>query len=301
MIDYSNVHLCVQRFHADNDVHANIHKQIIASDYSMAIFLRSALWNPNDTITISFLPMDPSMAPEWYPLSIPEKVLTSQQMNLEHQARAAPSLVDAIKLVVNEAVVPAVPKLHLKFVDQGGMVRVRLQKGGGSSSLVGKACLTAPSNEYTITFGWMDPGTIIHEFGHALGLLHEHQSPFGGIQWNRPAVYAWAQQTQGWDKETTDTNILDTYPSNEITGSIFDPKSVMLYFFPASLTLNNQGTTQNLRYSETDLKYLASTYDSTYNPNLLTGEKVAALFARPTTWVIVAAAIIMVIILIYVL
>ena len=30
---------------------------------------------------------------------------------------------------------------------------------------------------------------MLHEFGHALGLIHEHQSPFpGGFEWNREAV-----------------------------------------------------------------------------------------------------------------
>jgi hypothetical protein len=29
---------------------------------------------------------------------------------------------------------------------------------------------------------------VLHEFGHALGLVHEHQHPAGGIQWNRPQV-----------------------------------------------------------------------------------------------------------------
>lgn len=28
--------------------------------------------------------------------------------------------------------------------------------------------------------------TILHEFGHALGLLHEHKSPLSRIQWNKP-------------------------------------------------------------------------------------------------------------------
>jgi hypothetical protein len=102
----------------------------------------------------------------------------------------------------------------------------------------------------------------MHEFSHALGMLHEHQNPRGGIQWNKPLVYEWAQQTQGWDHETTDTNILDSYSENQITGSIFDPMSVMLYFFPPELTLNNQGTSQNFRYSDTDKAWLNAQYPS---------------------------------------
>ena len=30
---------------------------------------------------------------------------------------------------------------------------------------------------------------MLHEFGHSLGLIHEHQSPFpGGFEWDRENV-----------------------------------------------------------------------------------------------------------------
>lgn len=261
-MDLRNLHICVQRFHHD----PVSHKQIHTNTYSMAIFLKNSLWNEGDTINISFLPMMEDEKPEWYQLKDVAKALPPNELDIEKRARSAPSYADAVKLVVNEKVQPAVPKLNLKFVDSDGDVRVRFSKLGGSSSLIGTACKTAPPGEYTITFGWMDVGTIIHEFSHALGMLHEHQNPAGGIQWNEDAVYEWASETQGWDKETTYSNILSVYASNEITGSVFDSKSVMLYFFPAELTLNGQGTSQNLRYSDTDLQWLANTYHSTYVP-----------------------------------
>jgi len=35
-----------------------------------------------------------------------------------------------------------------------------------------------------MNLGFLDGGTAAHEFGHAIGLAHEHQNPAGGIQWN---------------------------------------------------------------------------------------------------------------------
>jgi hypothetical protein len=202
-------------------------------------------------------------------------------MDMERRVRAAPSYQDAVKMIVTELVQPAVPKLNLQFVDSGGIARVRFMKYGGSSSLIGTACKNVPEDEHTITFGWMDVGTIVHEFSHLLGMLHEHQNPSGGIQWNTEAVYEWAASTQHWDKETTDINILDSYPTNQITGSTFDPLSVMLYFFPPQLTLNNLQVGQNLRYSETDLKYLAKVYKSIYDPKLYKPTKGPLFSSQP--------------------
>ena len=40
-----------------------------------------------------------------------------------------------------------------------------------------------------MNLGFVDRPTVLHEFGHALGLIHEHQSPFkGGFEWDREEV-----------------------------------------------------------------------------------------------------------------
>ena len=55
-------------------------------------------------------------------------------------------------------------------------------------------------------------------------------------------------------------DILNKYAINQINGSKFDPLSIMLYFFPANLTTNNEGTSQNLRLSGDDALWLNKTY-----------------------------------------
>ena len=40
-----------------------------------------------------------------------------------------------------------------------------------------------------MNLGFVDRSTVLHEFGHSLGLIHEHQSPFpGGFEWDRENV-----------------------------------------------------------------------------------------------------------------
>ena len=116
-------------------------------------------------------------------------------------------------------------------------------------------------NVATMNFGWFDVATTIHEFGHVLGMIHEHQNPYGkNIDWNIDEVYRWASDTQNWDKKTVDNNIIRKYDTNQINGSVFDSSSIMLYFFPAFLTLDHIGTNENLRLSKYDVLYINHMY-----------------------------------------
>ncbi len=252
--------ICIQKFHPDENEHKKLTTSMFQNARQKAIFQKDSLWDLGTTITISFMLTD--SPPSWTNIALIQKEASELGQDvdpLEYKVRTMEPI-EAIKSIVNERIVPQVPGLNLQFVDKEGMIRVRLYEGGGSSSLIGTQSLLAAQDDHTITFGWLDVATIVHEFSHALGMLHEHQNPSGGIVWNKPIVYEWAQKTQGWDKETTDRNIINKYSTNEITGSVFDPKSIMLYFYPREFTLNSVGTKQNLKYSELDKDWLNSMY-----------------------------------------
>jgi hypothetical protein len=75
-----------------------------------------------------------------------------------------------------------------------------------------------------------------HEIGHTLGLPHEHQSPYGGIVWDKQAVYDYFKQPPNkWPKEMVDYNILDKLSKNDVEGSKWDPDSIMEYAFDKGL------------------------------------------------------------------
>jgi hypothetical protein len=173
------------------------------------------------------------------------------------------SIIDSIKLIINERY-NKFNGIIFEFVDNinDSDIRIGFDSTQGAWSYVGLDSKNVEyKNQPTMNLGWFDVATVLHEFGHSLGLVHEHQNfKNNPVQWNNDIIYSWALQTQGWDKETTKRNIIEKYNITQLNGSVFDSKSIMLYFFPNDITLNNKGTSENLRLSATDVVYLSETY-----------------------------------------
>lgn len=100
---------------------------------------------------------------------------------------------------------------------------------------------------------------VLHEFGHALGLRHEHAHPQSGIAWDREAVYRFYAQTQGWDRATVDRQVFTPAP-DQWTGTRWDPQSIMHYPVPANLTLDRQAVGWNDDLSPADIAFVHSLY-----------------------------------------
>jgi serralysin len=145
---------------------------------------------------------------------------------------------------------------------------------GGSASVVGSDGLRVPQSEATMTFGWVDKQhseleiqqVILHEFGHALGLVHEHQSPAGDIPWDSAAVYKYYHDTQSppWEPAKVDENVFRKYSASETNYTAFDTSSIMLYAVPDELTKGTYSTPWNTKLSATDRDFIAKLYP--YHP-----------------------------------
>jgi hypothetical protein len=152
-----------------------------------------------------------------------------------------------------------VANLKLNFNDApDAEIRITFDPGDGAWSYVGTDCRGIPTNEPTMNLGFLDGGTAAHEFGHAIGLAHEHQNPAGGIQWNEQVVITeLAKSPNFWDETTARHNVLRKYSADQINGTGFDRDSIMLYFFPASWTLNGISTKANEILSRIDKEFIA--------------------------------------------
>ena len=153
----------------------------------------------------------------------------------------------------------AVANLKFDFNDApDAEIRIAFDANDGAWSYVGTDCRDIPRNEATMNLGFLDGGTAAHEFGHAIGLAHEHQNPAGGIQWNEAVVIReMAGSPNFWDEQTTRNNILFRYRADQVNGTHFDPQSIMLYFFPAEWTSNGVGTEANEVLSAMDKQFIA--------------------------------------------
>lgn len=163
-----------------------------------------------------------------------------------------------------------IANLRMDFVNSGASeIRISFAEQGFSWSTVGTDALTVPSSEPTMNFGWLEPNTSLreyqrvvrHEFGHALGMIHEHQNPaaLGQIPWDKPKVYAYYAQ-QGWSHADVDSNIFDVYTEDSTNYSAFDPTSIMEYAIPDSLTIGSYAIGWNTEFSQTDIEFMKRQY-----------------------------------------
>lgn len=162
----------------------------------------------------------------------------------------------------------------LKFVDTGDAeIRVAFQDDGSWSAVGTDALVTRffKKDEATMNYGWLEEDSedevysvVLHEFGHALGCGHEHESPAAEIKWNKPVVYRdLAGSPNFWDRATVDSNVFSKYSKRETKFTTFDPDSIMLYSFPKEWTLDGQSLEENVTLSGLDKQFIAECYPAT--------------------------------------
>jgi hypothetical protein len=166
-----------------------------------------------------------------------------------------------------------VANINLEFGNSSNAeIRVAFDKGG-SWSFVGTEGMGVDRSKPTMNFGWLDDNTaeeefarvILHEFGHALGCIHEHQSAFSTsrLKWdtkNVQKIYDYFKNTSNWDRVMVDHNVLNLEPAQSMEGTLFDDDSIMLYPYPGYLFVDGKGTSHNCKLSKRDKELINRIY-----------------------------------------
>ncbi|MDQ3749883.1 MAG: M12 family metallopeptidase [Acidobacteriota bacterium] len=203
-----------------------------------AALVKAAKWKSGDIITVSFLD-------------------------------GVPSIQEKIKQVARTWVKPGMANLKLDFRnDNNTDIRISFRHRG-SWSTIGTECRFVDKPDATMNYGWLDENStddelrrvVLHEFGHALGLVHEHQNPAGGIQWNRAAVIAeLSGSPNNWSLEDIEHNMFEPQAASQTNFTDLDVDSIMMYPIPANWTTNGFSIGLNDDFSAADKNFIRQQY-----------------------------------------
>lgn len=138
----------------------------------------------------------------------------------------------------------------------------------GTWSYIGKYCFNQiPSMNFDDLYPDSDDRIyryyVLHEFGHALGLLHEHQSHKAKIVWNIPKLINYCSKYDPpWDSLMVLDQIVWPYEERYTDATAFDPTSIMMYSYPDSLVISGY-VPQDINVS---ISYLDSVHISSIYP-----------------------------------
>ena len=177
-------------------------------------------WNPGDELTVSFIKPDPKkmIINDW----------NSLKKKVEDIAREWEDVAN-IRFTFNDS--------------SDTQIRVGSFPGAGGFSALGTDCTSIKPGDPTMSLGRSTDkktfrSSVLHEFGHVLGCLHEHSSPLSDIQWNDEQVYLFYENKHGKDKIWVDEQILKPLKEYETDHSSFDSSSIMIYPIDKALTKN---------------------------------------------------------------
>lgn len=203
----------------------------------------SVLWNVGETITVKFL-----------------NGSTLLQDTVKHYARQWEKHAN----------------VHFQFIESGNAkIRITFKENNLVSwSYIGTRAKYVPQHKPTMLLAFAESTNettlnriTLHEFGHALGLLHEHQHPEHDIQWNEPAVYDYYRQV-GWSDGLIDYYIFNKYSTSVTQFCEHDTASIMHYPIPNSFTLNDYQVGVNTTLSGADIFFIQQLYPFETNRNL---------------------------------
>lgn len=159
--------------------------------------------------------------------------------------------------------------VKFSYVNSNHQANVRISfTGKGNWSYLGARQLSS-SNTATMNISSVTQRIILHEFGHMLGLIHEHKHPNAGIPWNKPQIYKDYKNWYGWSEATIKNNLFAVYSHDRLQKGVYDKYSIMHYSIPNKHTIGNFEVSYNTKISNLDKEFIGKIYPFQNKPNIL--------------------------------
>ena len=148
-----------------------------------------------------------------------------------------------------------------------GQVRISRQLRG-YWSYVGTDVLQIPRDRPTMNLQGFTMNTseeefrrvVRHEAGHTLGFKHEHMRKELVDLIDPQKAYDYFWETQRWDEEQVDRQVLTPLDQNSIMGTPADQTSIMCYRLPARIMRDNQAIVGGMDINATDCRFAGHLY-----------------------------------------
>jgi hypothetical protein len=153
-------------------------------------------------------------------------------------------------------------------------IRVSYSRPGYWSYIGTDARMVSPS-ECTLNLQGFDGGSlpdsewlrvIPHEFGHALGCVHEQQRPEVIARLDRAAIIAEFERTQGWSEQEIIQQVLAPLDMSTVDATAEDDASIMMYWLASRLTLDHREIPGGSDITPRDRQGMAKAYGGSVGP-----------------------------------
>jgi serralysin len=191
------------------------------------------------------------------PLRWPDGIVTVA-LDLR-DAKSKAMLVDVIREWAHHT--PAL-RFHIVEGNKGDIRISDDERLNGNWSAIGTHAKTMDENQPTMHLDRTDNSkafrsTALHEFGHALGLQHEHQHPENTVDWDEDAVY---EHYAGLPDHLIEEQVFNTISDPDMLITPYDQRSVMHYQVPAHLRNHGQAIPENTHLSKGDQDAIRALY-----------------------------------------
>ena len=176
-----------------------------------------------------------------------------------------------VKQVSQDWVSKTDANINWKFIENINDSDARITfNSEGSWSFIGTQVKDIPKSDPTMSLSTLKSfkeivdkrQTVLHEFGHLLGLIHEHQSPGIASEWNWEKIYStYENAPYNWTRTQISHNfIINLENDRHYVNKPFDPASVMLYDFPPDFFVRPIRIIKTGNLSKGDIELIDSIY-----------------------------------------